>query len=57
MNFVIKKVSNMVFIVTEDCGTIFKTWHESDFTERKMKNAISKISKELNGNASFEILI
>lgn len=57
MEFVVKKVSNTVFIVTNDCHTIFKTWHESDFTERKMRNAINKITKQLNGNATFEILV
>lgn len=54
MKFVVKKVANMVFIVT-DCGTIFKTWHESDFTERKLKNAMNKIQKECYGMAIFDI--
>lgn len=45
MKFIIEKKANLIFIVS-DCGTIFKTWHESDFTERKLKNAIKKIQNE-----------
>ena len=52
MKFTIEKVANMVFI-TSDCGTIFKTWNESEFTERKLVNAKRKISDNLNGNAEF----
>lgn len=53
MKFIIEKVANMVFI-TSDCGTIFYAWDEHDFTERKLKNAMNKISNNLNGNAEFE---
>lgn len=52
MKFKIEKVSNMVFI-TSDCGTIFNVWDEYDFTERKLKNAMNRIKKNLNGNAEF----
>ena len=53
MKFKIEKVANMVFI-TSDCGTIFNTWDESEFTERKMNNAIKKISANYNGTVTFE---
>ncbi len=53
MKFKIEKVANMVFI-TSDCGTIFKAWDEYSFTERKLNNAMKKISSDLNGNAKFE---
>lgn len=53
MTFTIKKVANMIFIVS-DCGTIFNSWDEYSFTERKLKNAMSRILKNLNGNATFE---
>lgn len=52
MEFTIKKVANMVFIVS-DCGTIFKTWKDSEFTERKLNNVIKKISENCNGNVTF----
>lgn len=52
MKFTIEKKANLVFIVS-DCGTIFKTWHEADFTERKLKNAINKIQKERCTTAIF----
>ena len=53
MTFKIEKVANMVFIST-DCGVIFNAWDETEFTERKLKNAMNRISKNLNGNAQFE---
>ena len=52
MVFKIEKVANMVCI-TSDCGTVFKAWDEGEFTERKLKNAIRKISDNWNGNAEF----
>lgn len=52
MKFTIEKVANMVFI-TSTYGTIFKAWDEHDFTERKLANAMKKISNNLNGNAEF----
>ena len=52
MKFKIEKVANMIFIVSE-CDTIFKAWEEHEFTERKLKNAMNKITKNLNGNAEF----
>ena len=52
MKFTIEKVANMIFIVS-DCNTIFNAWDEHDFTERKLKNAMNRISKNLNGNAEF----
>lgn len=55
MKFKIEKIANIVFI-TSDCGTIFRTWNGNDFTERKLKNAVAKITNDLNGNAEFERL-
>ena len=52
MKFIIEKCANMVFI-TSDCGVIFKAWDERECTERKIQNAIKKISNNLNGNAEF----
>ena len=52
MEFTIEKVANMIFIVS-DCGIIFNSWDEYSFTERKLKNAMSRILKNLNGNATF----
>lgn len=53
MKFKVEKVANMIFI-TSDCDTIFNAWDESEFTERKLKNAMNRINKNLNGNAEFE---
>lgn len=53
MKFTIEKVANMIFIVS-DCNTIFNAWDEREFTERKLKNAMNRISKNLNGNAEFK---
>lgn len=55
MTFKIEKVANMIFITT-DCDTIFRAWDETEFTERKLNNAINRIKKEYNGNATFEKL-
>lgn len=52
MKFTIEKKANMIF-VTSNCGTIFNAWNEKEFTERKLKNAMNKINKDLNGNAEF----
>lgn len=52
MTFKIEKVANMIFI-TSECGVIFKSWNEKDFTERKLKNAINRITKALDGMAEF----
>lgn len=53
MKFKIEKVANMVFI-TSDCDTIFQSWDERDFTERKLKNAVNRITKNYGGLCSFE---
>lgn len=53
MKFTIEKVANMIFI-TSECGVIFNTWNETDFTERKLNNAIKRIQKNLNGCGEFE---
>ena len=56
MTFTIEKVANMIF-VTSECGVIFKAWNVEDFTEQKLNNTIKKISKDLNGNATFKNMI
>lgn len=40
--FTIEKCNNMVFI-TSALGTVFYAWDESEFTRRKMLNAIAKL--------------
>lgn len=50
MKFTVKKVANMIFI-TSDCGTIFKSWNECEFTERKLKNAMNRIRKNYSGDS------
>lgn len=52
MKFEIEKVANMIFITAEQ-DIIFKAWDITEFTERKLQNAIKKINRELNGNAEF----
>lgn len=56
MNFKVEKKANNVYIVA-DCGTIFKVWHESEFTKRKLNNAIKKISANTTETAFFEICL
>ena len=52
MTFIIKKTANII-TVTSECGTIFKSWIDFKFTERKLENTIKKITKDLNGNVNF----
>lgn len=52
MRFTIEKVANMIFI-TSDCGIVFKAWEENDFTERKLKNAIDRITKKYKNPCEF----
>lgn len=52
MKFKVEKVANMIFI-TSECDVVFKSWNEEDFTEKKLKNAMTKISNDLNENAEF----
>lgn len=54
MKFTVEKVANMVFI-TSECGVIFAAWDEREITGRKLNNAMKKISRNLNGNAEFDI--
>ncbi|MBR6678696.1 MAG: hypothetical protein IKL58_00385 [Phascolarctobacterium sp.] len=42
MTFTLEKVSNMIFLTT-DQDVIFKAWDASEFTERKLANAIRKL--------------
>lgn len=41
MKFNVEKVSNMILISSND--VVFKAWDESEFTERKLNNAMKKI--------------
>lgn len=50
--FIIEKVANMVFISTEN-DIIWEAWHEEDFTERKLNNAIKRLTKNHCGNVEF----
>lgn len=52
MKFTIEKVANLIMITT-DCGVIFKVWNEEEFTERKLNNAIKRISNNYNGETTF----
>lgn len=54
MKFIIEKVANLVFITEKNSDTVFEAWDESEFTERKLKNAINRISKNYCGNVDFE---
>ena len=51
--FIIEKVANMIMAVTKfDDGStdvIWQTWHEEDFTERKLNNFMKKQLKYHNG--------
>lgn len=52
MKFKIEKVANMIFI-TADQDIIFKAWDITEFTEKKLQNAIKKINGHYNGKAEF----
>lgn len=52
MKFTFEKVANMIFLTND--GQVWKAWNVEEFTERKMKNAMNKISKEYNGTVEFE---
>lgn len=55
MKFEIKQVANLIFIVAEG-DIVFKAWDESEFTERKLKNAIAKIQKCYPGEGRCEFV-
>lgn len=46
MQFTLEKVGNMVYLVGEG-DIIFKAWMADEFTERKLTNAIKRISDDL----------
>ncbi len=52
MKFTVEKVSNMIFITAD--GIVFKAWDKSEFTERKLNNAMKKLTNQYKGNATFE---
>jgi hypothetical protein len=49
MTFKIEKVSNLIMIL-DTSGTVWKTWDQTEFTSRKLKNYIKKIYRYYNGN-------
>lgn len=53
--FIIEKVANMIFLSSLDGDdkpdTIFRTWDEEEFTERKLKNAM----KNIQANYQYEV--
>lgn len=50
--FTFKKVSNMVFCVSE-CDVIFYAWMAEEFTKRKMQNAIARIKAYYHEKVMF----
>lgn len=42
MTFKLERVSNMIFL-TGDCDVVFKAWDASEFSERKLSNALKKL--------------
>lgn len=50
--YTIERVANMIFI-TDESGQVWKAWDEYDFTERKLSNAIKKISNCHNCKVTF----
>lgn len=46
MKFTLEKVGNMVYLVGEG-DIIFKAWMADEFTERKLNNALKRISNDL----------
>jgi hypothetical protein len=49
MTFRIEKVSNLIMIL-DTSGTVWKTWDQTEFTQRKLNNYIKKLDKYYNGN-------
>lgn len=45
--FKFEKVSNMIMLVDEN-NQVWRAWEITEFTDRKMKNAIKKNSKKLS---------
>lgn len=43
--YIIEKVSNMIFITTPG-DIVFYAWDESEFTQRKLNNAIKKLRNQ-----------
>lgn len=52
MKFKVEKVANMIF-VTSECDVVFKAWNEEDFTEKKLKNTMTKIANNYNVDVEF----
>lgn len=50
--FKIEKIANMIMI-SDAIGTVYDSWGETNFTERKLNNAIKKIEKYFQGNCEF----
>ena len=43
----------VVYIIGQQSGHVWKTWDSYDFTERKLSNAIKRITKGHDGNCKF----
>ena len=50
--FRIEKVSNMIMIIDE-CGQVWRAWDETEFTERKLKNAVNRIKRNYQKEVEF----
>jgi len=51
MSYTFEKIGNMVFL-SGSYGIIYKAWDESEFTEKKLQNAMKKI-KACDPNSKF----
>lgn len=54
--FTVEQGSTFVAIIM-DSGDVYEMWENSDFTHRKLKNAMNRIQKNYCGNAVFDIQI
>lgn len=52
IEFKFERIANMVFC-TSDCGVVFYSWMDYEFTKRKMQNAIARIKSQYNGKVCF----
>lgn len=50
--FTVEKCSNMVFITSEH-GLVWYAWDFSEFTKRKLNNAIAKLKNQFNNAVCF----
>lgn len=43
----------VVYIIGQQSGHVWKIWDSYDFTEKKLNNAIKRITKGYDGNCKF----